>query len=46
MSRETLQEWFSPARLSRYRIEPVDAWYVWKTSISKAFIVVSLPPGS
>ena len=38
VSRETLQEWFSPARLSRYRIEPVDAWYVWNTRISKAFL--------
>ncbi|WP_216666328.1 hypothetical protein [Actinomyces faecalis] len=38
MSRETLQEWFSSARISRYRIEPVDAWYVWNTRISKAFL--------
>ena len=38
VSRETLQEWFSPARLSRYRIEPVDTWYVWNTRISKAFL--------
>ena len=36
VSRETLEEWFSSARLSRYRIEPVDAWYVWNTRISKA----------
>lgn len=28
VSSEMLQAWFSPARLSRYRIEPVDAWYV------------------
>ena len=38
VSRETLQEWFSSARLSRYRIEPVDAWYVWNTRVSKAFL--------
>lgn len=37
-SSESLEEWFSSARLSRYRREPVGAWYVWNTRISKAFL--------
>lgn len=37
-SRESLKEWFSSARLSRYRREPVGAWYVWNTRISKVFL--------